>query len=57
MYDLLSPVPTANQQPSAIDVQEDSGRVVVKGLSLNICETEEDALNYLFEGETNRTIS
>lgn len=29
----------------------------MKGLSLNVCRNEEDALNYLFEGETNRTVS
>ena len=28
----------------------------MKGLSLNVCANEEEALNYLFEGETNRTI-
>ena len=29
----------------------------MKGLSLNVCANEEEALNYLFEGETNRTIA
>lgn len=29
----------------------------MKGLSLNVCTNEEEALNHLFEGETNRTIS
>ena len=29
----------------------------MKGLSLNTVESEEEALNYLFEGEINRTVS
>ena len=29
----------------------------MKGLSHNICTNEEEALNMLFEGDTNRTIS
>ena len=29
----------------------------MKGLSTHVCENEEEALNHLFEGETNRTIS
>lgn len=29
----------------------------MKGLSLTVCDTEEDALNQLFEGLTNRTVS
>jgi len=29
----------------------------MKGLSMNICTNEEEALNFLFEGDTNRTIS
>jgi kinesin family protein 6/9 len=33
------------------------GGIVVKGLTLHICTNEEEALNFLFEGETNRTIS
>jgi kinesin family protein 6/9 len=32
------------------------GLVYVKGLSYRLANTEEEALNLLFEGETNRTI-
>ena len=31
------------------------GGVSVKNLRMNVCETDEDALNELFEGEINRT--
>lgn len=58
MFDLISDVPTSEQQGNAISIQDDAkGEVHVKGLSLNVCRNEEDALNYLFEGETNRTVS
>lgn len=33
------------------------GGIHVKGLSRHLCTNEEEALNFLFEGETNRTIS
>lgn len=57
MFDLLSPIPT-HEQSGNISIQEDpNGQIRVKGLSLNICANEEDALNFLFEGDTNRTIS
>jgi kinesin family member 6/9 len=32
------------------------GGVAIKGLSQHVCDTEEDALNCLFEGELNRTV-
>lgn len=58
MFDLISDIPTSEQQGNAISIQDDAkGEVHVKGLSLNVCRNEEDALNYLFEGETNRTVS
>lgn len=57
MFDLLSPVPT-HEQSGNISIQEDpNGNIRMKGLSMNICNNEEDALNFLFEGDTNRTIS
>lgn len=67
MFDLLSDVPTHEQTGSDITILDDSkgdtffvivvGGVHVKGLSTHICVNEEEALNHLFEGETNRTIS
>jgi kinesin family protein 6/9 len=53
MFDLLSPDLSSN-----LAIQEDArGSIVVKGLTQKICNNEEEALGYLFEGETNRTIS
>lgn len=57
MFDLLSPIPT-HEQSGNISIAEDAeGNVKVKGLSMHVCQNEEEALNFLFEGETNRTVS
>lgn len=37
-------------------VYDDRGDVFVKGLTYSLANSEEDALNCLFEGETNRAI-
>ncbi|KAL7746323.1 hypothetical protein RI367_008331 [Sorochytrium milnesiophthora] len=43
--------------PSEMPVVDDkNGSIVVKGLSQELATCEEDALNLLFEGETNRSI-
>jgi kinesin family protein 6/9 len=57
MFDLLSSTPTHEQSGSISIVEDAAGNVNVKGLSLHACKNEEEALNYLFEGETNRTVS
>ena len=58
MFDLLSPVPTHEQQASTLQIQEDvRGGVVVKNSRMIVCDTEEDALNCLFEGELSRTVA
>jgi kinesin family protein 6/9 len=44
------------QQQQQLSIGEDSGFVYVKGLSYRIANSEEEALNLLFEGETNRAI-
>jgi len=52
-FDLLSPDLSSN-----ISINEDGkGQIVFKGLTQKICNNEEEALSYLFEGETNRTIA
>ena len=57
VFDLLSPLPPSEQK-GEITFQEDSkGNVVVKGLSKHVVNSEEEAFNLLFEGESNRTIS
>ena len=57
MFDLLSPTPTHEQSGNISIVEDAAGNITLKGLSLHACKNEEEALNYLFEGETNRTVS
>lgn len=58
MFDLLSPVPTHEQSATTLKIEEDSrGGVVVKGATMTVCDSEEEALNCLFEGELARTVS
>lgn len=55
MVDLLAPPESIGQSAKQLSIQDDSrGGVAVKNLSMHVCELEEDALNQLFEGETNR---
>jgi kinesin family protein 6/9 len=59
MCDLLRTLNTQSdyqQQQQQLAIGENSGLVYVKGLSYRIANTEEEALNLLFEGETNRAI-
>ncbi|XP_065834553.1 kinesin-like protein KIF9 [Oscarella lobularis] len=59
MFDLLSTLPDAEKlsMPSAMNIVEDQGATVVKGLTIRTAHNEEEALNLLFEGETNRAIA
>mmetsp|Transcript_23266 Transcript_23266/g.17687 ORF Transcript_23266/g.17687 Transcript_23266/m.17687 type:complete len:240 (-) Transcript_23266:1034-1753(-) len=58
VFDLLSPVPTHSQSPMNVQIQEDSkGVVTVKGISQILCGSEEDALNALFSGDLQKTVS
>jgi len=63
MVDLLSTLPeTLNQRDEQnpdqqMVVVENQDGVFVKGLSCHLAQTEEEALNLLFEGETNRAIA
>lgn len=58
MIDLLTTLPAANNHSvSPMTVVEDSNGVHVKGLSTHLAQTEEEALNFMFEGETNRAIA
>ncbi|CAF1184045.1 unnamed protein product [Rotaria sordida] len=57
MCDLLRTLNSpSDYQQQQLSIGEDSGFVYVKGLSYRIANSEEEALNLLFEGETNRTI-
>lgn len=56
MIDLLAPQEDIGVQAAKLSIVDDmKGGVAVKNLTLNHCETEEDALEQLFEGEINRT--
>ncbi|KAG4107703.1 kinesin-domain-containing protein [Neocallimastix lanati (nom. inval.)] len=58
MYDLLSSLNDDDTYHGALKIiDENIGPSLVKNLSLQIANTEEEALNLLFEGETNRSIS
>lgn len=59
MYDLLA---TAEGAPEGagtgtLSISDQSGVVDIKGLTKMICATEEEALSFMFEGETNRAIA
>ena len=59
MCDLLRTIDSTSeyqQNQQQLSIGEDSGLVYVKGLSYRIANSEEEALNLLFEGETNRAI-
>ena len=52
MFDLLSTLPesmSAAAQSPGLNVVEDENGVYVKGLTCHLAQTEEDALNLLFE--------
>lgn len=56
LFDMLSNVPPHEQTGTSISVLDDAkGEVHMKGLTMVQCKNEEEALNCLFEGETNRT--
>jgi kinesin family member 6/9 len=58
IHDLLSTIADSGELSQNCNVQEDPVYGVhVKGAVVRTCSNEEDALNLLFEGETNKTIS
>ena len=57
IYDLLSSTPPSEQLGN-INIQDDPKHgITVKGLTLVHCESEEEALNQVFEGESARTVA
>ncbi len=54
MRDLLAP---NDENTDMTIIDERNGSVVVKGLSSFVANSEEEALNFLFEGETNRAVA
>jgi kinesin family protein 6/9 len=59
MHDLLATAEGAPLDAGGMDMQvaEQDGQVHVKGLTHMIASSEEEALNFMFEGETNRAIA
>jgi kinesin family protein 6/9 len=57
MVDLLSTLSDNSQGDNLTVVEEKNGATHVKGLTVKIANSEEEALNLLFEGETNRAIA
>lgn len=53
LFDLLEPI---NNSGQSLSIYDDRGDVFVKGLTYQQVASEEEALNLLFEGETNRSI-
>eukprot|EP00727_Mastigamoeba_balamuthi_P007577 m51a1_g344 putative kinesin-like protein kif9 (890) ;mRNA; r:533624-536787 len=56
MHDLLSDPDEAVESGDLKIVEDATGTTRVKGLRLQLANNEEEALNYFFEGELNRTI-
>jgi len=54
LTDLLA---TEDEEPKTLTISEDDGMTIVKGLNVRLANNEEEALNLLFEGETNRVIA
>lgn len=65
MFDLLGSLPEvqwnsnkeAYSTPDPMVITENQDGIFVKGLSCHLAQNEEEALNLLFEGETNRSIA
>ncbi|CAI9727082.1 KIF9 isoform X1 [Octopus vulgaris] len=58
LFDLLSTLPEYVEHfvPDQLSIVESDKNVYIKGLSYHLVRNEEEALNLLFEGETNRII-
>lgn len=57
LIDLLSTLPLKPDiGGGGLSIYDDRGDVFVKGLTYQLASSEEEALNLLFEGETNRSI-
>ena len=59
-YDLLDPtheVTALEDMPKVMLREDDGGNVHISNLSMHLADTEEDGLNLLFVGDTNRAIA
>uniref|UniRef100_G1TLI6 Kinesin-like protein n=1 Tax=Oryctolagus cuniculus TaxID=9986 RepID=G1TLI6_RABIT len=57
LFDLLSTLPYVEHSFTPMTIVEKPQGVFVKGLSVHLTSQEEEALSFLFEGETNRMIA
>ncbi|PFH33091.1 kinesin motor domain-containing protein [Besnoitia besnoiti] len=58
MYDLLSLLSIGKQSGNELQIQEDAkGGLFVRGLTVRLAATEEEALNHFFEGDMNRAVA
>lgn len=57
IYDLLSATPPSEQNGNLMIQDDYKYGISVKGLTQVLCNSEEEALNQLFEGESNRTVA
>lgn len=57
MFDLLASMSTTPQTTEYKVVEDGKGNTHVKGLTQQVVTNEEEAMNCLFEGETNRAIA
>lgn len=59
-YDLLDPThetKALEEMPKVTMLEDENGNFHLKNLSMHVADTEEDALNLLFMGDTNRAIA
>lgn len=57
MFDLLTDVGVAEQSGDVNIVEDARGNIQVRGLSMPVAGTEEDALHTFFQGDTNRHVA
>ncbi|XP_043921963.1 kinesin-like protein KIF9 [Protopterus annectens] len=57
LFDLLTATPDTSSLGIQMTIVDDAQGVHIKGLSMYVANNEEEALNLLFEGETNRMIA
>merc|ERR1719482_1223229 len=57
MFDLLTDVGVSEQSGDLQIVEDSRGSIQIRGLTMPVCGTEEEALHIFFEGDTNRHVA
>lgn len=57
MFDLFTDVGVSEQSGDLAIVEDSHGNIQVRGLSMPVCGTEEEALHIFFQGDTNRHVA